>query len=247
MEPIAIADRIVAAIGWKATYDANLRNLGREGAIREAQRAVALTQQASHSKDMPRVWRQKGIARLAMIFTSDAASTFGLSAYDFVRQLRSGQKMKAFSTLVGLTLTAMLMKAATDGPGDDETPYEEEQGWREWMASAFSEQALSSMPLIGKDLMLLYDKMTGKYTGTQYSALVTPFEKAMRAAKILSKDDIEEDEMWKASEYALEALSLGGLMPLPVVGGRRVRQSLDLWLDEDNGWKAARRMVGMSR
>jgi hypothetical protein len=245
MEPIAIMDRWVAAIGWKATYDANLKALGKEGAIREAQRAVALTQQASHSKDMPRVWRQKGLARLAMIFTSDAASTFGMTAYDLARQLRSGQMTKAFATLLGLTMSAMLMKAATDGPGDDETPYEEEQGWLAWTASAVSEQAISSTPLIGKDAMLLYDSLRGKYTGTQYSALVTPLEKAMRAAKILNKNNIEEDEMWRASGYALEALSLGGLMPLPVTGMRRTARSLGLWMDEDDGWKAARTMVGM--
>jgi hypothetical protein len=87
-EPTAITDRVVAAIGWKATYYANLKNLGKDGAIREAQRAVALTQQAAHAKDMPRIWRQHGLARLAMIFTSDAASTFGMTAYDFVRNIK---------------------------------------------------------------------------------------------------------------------------------------------------------------
>ena len=45
LEPISMMDRWVAAIGWKATYDANLSNLGHDGAVREAQRAVALTQQ----------------------------------------------------------------------------------------------------------------------------------------------------------------------------------------------------------
>jgi hypothetical protein len=182
-----------------------------------------------------------------MIFTSDAASTFGLTAYDFVRQLKNGQKMKAFSTLLGMTMAAMLMKAATDGPGDDETPYEEEQGWLAWMGSAVGEQAVASIPLVGKDLMLLYDNMTGRYRGTQYSALVTPFERALRAARILDKDRIEEGEMWKASGYALEALSLGGLMPLPVTGLRRTGRSLGLWLNDDDPVKAAWNMVGIRR
>jgi hypothetical protein len=247
MEPIAVMDRWVAAIGWKATYDANLKNLGKEGAIREAQRAVALTQQAPHQKDLPRIWRQKGIARLAMIFTSDAAQTFGMSAYDLVRFIRTRQGEKAFFTILGLTLTAILMKVVTDGPGDDEAPYEEEQGWLAWTRSAISEQAIASIPLVGKDAMLLYDGMAGKYRGTQYSALVTPFERALRAMRILNKDAIEEDEMWKASEYALEAMSLGGLLPLPMTALRRARRSIDLWMGEGDGFKAARNMVGMRR
>ena len=66
------------------------------------------------------MWRQNGFVRLAMVFTSDAAQTFGMTAYDLVQQLRSGKLGRAFSTLTALALTGILMKAASEGLPDDE-------------------------------------------------------------------------------------------------------------------------------
>ena len=244
MEPISVFDRWVAAIGWKATYDANLkRGLSREAAIREAQRAVALTQQTAHAKDAPAIWRQSGFVRLVMEFTSDAAQTFGLTVYDFAQQMRTGQLDKAMGTMLGLTLSAMLMKAATDGiPWDDDD--DEETSLLSWILSAFTEQAIESIPLIGKELMMLYDRLSGKYMGSQYSAIVAPIEKLARAAQILTKEDEDEDDAWKASFLALEGLSLLGIAPLPATGIKRVAQSSKLWLQEGEPMDAALNMIG---
>ena len=245
MEPISIMDRWVAAIGWKATYDANLaRGLSREASIREAQRAVALTQQTAHAKDAPRMWRQSGFARLAMVFTSDAAQTFGMTVYDFAQQMRSGQLTKAVGTLLALTLSAMLMKAAEEGIPWNEDDDDEETTGAGWVGSAFLEQSIESIPLVGKEAMMLYDQLAGKYRGTQYSAIVAPIEKAARAARIFSDEDRDEEDEWKATWYALEALSLSGVAPLPVTGMKRVAQSSRLWLQDGEPLDAALNMIG---
>jgi hypothetical protein len=245
MEPISMMDRWVAAIGWRATYDANLENLGKEGAIREAQRAVALTQQTAHAKDAPSIWRQNGYVRLVMTFTSDMAQTFGMTVYDLAQQVRTKQGGRALATIFALTLSAMLMKAATDGPpgGDDEDEEEEGTGWGRWTAEAFAEQAIASIPLVGKELIALYDAVSGNYRGTQYSALVAPVERLARAARIMSKEELEDDDGWKITGYVLEALSLSGAAPMPYTAMKRAARSL-AYVDDGDPLGAALILVG---
>ena len=242
LAPIAMADRWVAAIGWKATYDANLKRLGHEGAVREAQRAVRLIQQPASAKDSARMWRQNGFVRLAMVFTSDAAQTFGMTAYDLVQQLRGGKIGKAFMTLTALAMTAILMKAASDGLPSDEDDEDED---RNWVLDAFTEQAIASIPLIGKEAMVLYDNLSGKYRGSQYSAIVAPIEKIARAYRLWTDEDSDEEDFRRATWLALEALSLSGAAPVPVTGVKRVVQSLEM--AEEDGTAAALNMVGIRR
>jgi hypothetical protein len=244
MQPISMMDRWVAAIGWRATYDANLKELGKEKAIREAQRAVALTQQTAHAKDSPAMWRQNGYVRLIMLFTADAAQTFGMTAYDFVQQVRTGQGRKVVATLTALTLTAMCMKAASDGLpwGDEDDDDDETSGWGQWTAEAVGEQAISSIPLVGKEAIALYDAVSGNYRGTQYSAIISPIEKLIRAAKIMTKEELEEGDGWKATDYALEALSLSGV-PVPYTAIKRAAQSL-VYLNDYDPLAAAFILVG---
>lgn len=242
LTPISIMDRWVAAIGWKATYDANLRRLGHEGAVREAQRAVRLTQQPASAKDAARMWRQNGFVRLSMIFTSDAAQTFGMTAYDLVQQLRSGKLVRAFSTLTALALTGILMKAASEGLPSDEDDEDED---RSWVLEAFMEQFISSIPLVGKEAMVLYDNLSGKRRGAQYSAFMTPIEKAARAWRLWTDEDSDEEDFRRATWLALEAFSLSGAAPLPVTGMRRIVQSMEM--AEEDGMAAALNMVGIRR
>lgn len=238
--PISIMDRWVAAIGWKATYDANFKRLGHSGAVHEAQRATRLTQQASSSKDQARMWRQSGFVRATMVFSSDAAQTFGMTAYDLAQQMRTGQMTKAMSTILALTMTAVLMQAASKGLPSDE---DDEESGASWLADAFLSQTIEAIPLVGKEIMLLYDRLSGQYRGSQYSAIVAPIEKIARAWKLWSDEDAEEGDDWKASGLAIEALSLTGIAPVPYTGVRRVMQSLSL--AGESGTAAALNMVGI--
>jgi hypothetical protein len=246
-EPITMMDRWVAAIGWKATYDANLKRLGQEGAARAAQRAVALTQQATTAKDTSRLWRESGMAKLSMVFTSDAAQTFGMTVYDLTQQIKTGRLDKALGTVLALAVTAVCVKALKDGipsgePDDDE---EDANGWMQWTRDAFTEQSIRAIPLVGNEAMTLYKNLEGQYKGTQYSAFVAPVERALRAAKIWTSDDEEKDEeeQARAAWFALEALSLGPVK-FPYMGVKRAVQSTNLWLNDDEPLAAALNMVG---
>lgn len=188
------------------------------------------------------MWRQNGFVRLSMIFTSDAAQTFGMTAYDLVQQLRSGKLVRAFSTLTALALTGILMKAASEGLPSDEDDEDED---RSWVLEAFMEQFISSIPLVGKEAMVLYDNLSGKRRGAQYSVLVAPVAKAIRALYLWTDEDSDEEDFRRATWLALEAFSLSGVAPLPVTGMRRIVQSMEM--AEEDGMSAALNMVGIRR
>ena len=175
-----------------------------------------------------------------MLFRS--AQTFGMTAYDLVQQLRSGKLGRAFSTLTALALTGILMKAASEGPPDDEDDEDED---RSWVLEAFTEQFISSIPLVGKEAMVLYDNLSGKRRGSQYSAFITPVEKVARAWRLWADEDSDKEDFRRATWLALEAFSLSGVAPLPVTGMRRIVQSLEL--AEEDGMTAALNLVGIRR
>jgi hypothetical protein len=164
--------------------------------------------------------------------------------------MRSGQVPKAVFGLLAMTLTAMWAKAIKDGipwgdvgDGDDE----EEQGWGAWTRDAFTKQSIESIPLVGKEAGVLYDRLRGEYRGDQYSAIAAPVERALRAVRLYMKDE-EDDEKTeeneaRASWFALEALSLSGV-PVPYTGVKRIIQSTHLWSDEGSSLGAALNMVG---
>lgn len=164
MKPIAAFDRSVALIGWLAAYRTQIkRGASQEAAVREAQRAVALTQQVPHIKDMPMAWQTNKFVRYLMMFTTDAAPQFGMSAYDFFQGLRDGgDRGTSVRTLLALTMTAILMKSLTDGGPDDP---DDPDRWFKWVLSALGEQTLENVPLFGKELASTVDQSRGGYGG----------------------------------------------------------------------------------
>ncbi|MBR1672552.1 MAG: hypothetical protein IJ702_06470, partial [Fretibacterium sp.] len=244
--PVSAMDRWVAAIGWTATYEANLaKGATQEHAIREAQRAVRLTQQAASAKDLPRMWRNGGVMKLMMMFTSDTAATLGMTAYDFAQQVSSGEwntTMKAFSTVLALAVTAAAMKAARDGVGGDDD--DEDGGLGSWMGSALTEEFISSLPLIGKEAMMFYEELSGKWHGTTYSAFMTPIVKLFKGIGLLTDEDEDEDAFWRASGMFLDAAALSGVAPVPATAIRRVVRSA-VMMGEDDAGNAVRNLLGM--
>ena len=226
MDIISEVDRVVAAIGWKATFDANMdRRRSVEESIREAQRAVLLTQQAAHAKDMPLVWRQRGMAKLIMIFTSEAAATLGMTTYDMVQAFRRDGlfSIHGFSTIIALTLSAGMFKLMTDGPPDDD----EDETWLEWFVSATAKQAVESIPIFGKSLMIAFDaEFLGNRQRTQYDAFTSPFANIFRSAREV-RDYITGDGEVDTERAIWSAVEAAGLMTgkLPVIGARRVYNS----------------------
>ncbi|KEJ91605.1 hypothetical protein [Synergistes jonesii] len=235
--PVSYMDRAVAAIGWKATYNSNIkRGLSHDQAVRAAQRAVLLTQQAPMIKDAPMIWRQSGLARLLMIFTSDAAPVLGMTVYDLAQSIKRGDHPASLCNVVALMTSAVLMKALVDGMPDDD----DDESWGEWVLSAFSRQALESIPLVGKELMSFWESFSGSgYKGTTYSAFVAPLSKLARGYDDMTAEDADEvspytgmSKFERGAWNAIEGISLL-TTPLPVVGARRLYQATQSAADGD--------------
>ncbi|WP_346688962.1 hypothetical protein [uncultured Cloacibacillus sp.] len=224
--PISYMDRVVAAIGWKATFDSNIKKkLSREQAIRAAQRAVLLTQQTPMLKDAPMIWRQSGLARLMMIFTSDAAPLLGMTAYDMAQAIKRGEHPEALRSIAACLICAVAMKAIVDGMPDDDN----DESWTAWVLSAFTKQTVESIPLVGKELMSFWESFSGQgYNGTTYSAFVAPLSKILKGYEDVTSEDPDEVSKYTGMTKfergiwnIVEGMSLI-TAPLPVVGAKRL-------------------------
>lgn len=237
MKPISFADRLVSSIGWWATYQSNLKNgLSKEAAVREAQRAVALTQQTPLAKDMPRLWNQQGVARLMMIFTSDMANTWGMTVYDLTHT-KDGKKV--LSTVTALAMTAALMGFAEGAPDDDDD-------WILWMMHRFADQQISAAPLVGKEIMSALNVFMGDgYNQATYSSLAAPFVKLMQGVGGMAAADSDKvygdgsTKFERSTFKALEGMSL--LTPFPFTAANRVRRIVRA----DDAGEAVRILFGM--
>ena len=224
--PISYMDRVVAAIGWKATFDSNIKKkLSREEAMRAAQRAVLLTQQTPMLKDAPMIWRQSGLARLMMIFTSDAAPLLGMTAYDMAQAIKRGEHPEALWNITACLVCAVAMKAIVDGMPDDDN----DESWTAWVLSAFTKQTVESIPLVGKELMSFWESFSGQgYNGTTYSAFVAPLSKILKGYEDVTSEDSDEVSKYTGMTKfergiwnIVEGMSLI-TAPLPVVGAKRL-------------------------
>ena len=232
---IGLADRAASAVVFKAVYDANIRKgLSHDDAVRQAQRVVLLTQPATHVKDKPLVWQQHGMARLAMMFTNDMAQTFGETVYDFVQSVRRGNKTEIVYRLTGLTLAAMFIKLVSSGlPDEPDDPQE----WGKWITSAFVENELAAVPVIGKGLVTLWDYKRSMF-GSQ-DPFIAPFAKLMQGVHGLWDDKNDNNE--RAVFNLIEGASLFAGFPSTAL--RRVWYASQE-LGHGNVLNAVKRAVG---
>ncbi|GHV34435.1 hypothetical protein FACS1894187_04970 [Synergistales bacterium] len=245
-------DRWVATIGWQATYAANIaRGLSYEAAVREAQRAVHLTQNATNVKDTPVAWRASGTIRLVMQFTGDTARMFGVTAYDLVQGVLSKEDnhiQKTMLRITALALIAMMSKALDRGlwRGNDDDE-DDPEGFPAWFADALGRQAVKSIPIVGSEAVMFYDRLTGaaKY-GTQYSAAMRPFAKAAEGVGLAFKGLGLEWEDGDASRMIfdfLDAAALTGAVSLPTTAIRRLVRG-GVLLNEGRPLDASLQMIG---
>ena len=212
MAPMMAFDRWTAAIGFLATYDANIeRGMSHRDALSEAQRAVNMTQNATSAKDKPLLWKQNSVIRLAMMFTGDAAKRLNIATYDMAQALRSDggwNKIKnTFAVATGLAMGALLVHAISVGtPFDDDT----EEEWDEWIGDAFAREAISTIPIIGNEALLAYERLMGKKRyGSVESVMFAPVSNVIK-----SLESFSEEDYGRAIWYATEALALTtGLVP----------------------------------
>jgi hypothetical protein len=229
---MAAMDRWAAAVGFLAVYDANIeRGQSHAKSVSEAQRAINMTQNATSAKDKPLLWKQSSFVRMAMMFTLDAAKRLNIATYDIARALEAkGGWNKAktlFSTAMGLALGALITKAIGEGtPFDDDTDEE----WGEWIADAFTSEALSLIPIIGNEAVMTYQRIIGKRrNGTVESVLFAPFRNAADSARKFGDDDYSA-MIW----YATEALALATGF-VPATGLKRAINSIVMLGDGEYG------------
>ena len=236
--PIGFMDRFTSCVVFKSVYDSNLRQgLSQNDAIKEAQRVVLLTQPPAHVKDKPLIWQQHGYARLAMMFTNSLSNIYGITMYDLTQAIRNGEVPRAFTTAIGLTLAAMYITALTSG-GPDEPDDPEE--WAKWTASAFTEQTINSIPLIGKEALALWDYRRGYFKND--SAFIAPFAKLAAGTRGLWDDKNDNDE--RAIWNLIEGSSL--LAPFPSTALHRL-YNVGEKLGEGEIGAALKRMVGINK
>ena len=214
-------DKWTAAVGFMATYNANIeRGASQAQAVSEATRAVSMTQNATHAKDKPLLWRQaqaNTLMRFAVMFTGDAAKRMNIAVYDLVQALRHPwtNRGKVLCYAFGLAFEALLVQAIRDGgPDDDET-------WAEWTAQAFAKDALNMIPLVGGEAVDFYErKVRGKYRSERRSILFSPFYEAyMLGANIKESEGVRA--LGNAMNFYAQAFSGSTGMPVPVVAIRR--------------------------
>lgn len=242
----AYQDRVTAAIGWKAVYDSEIkRGRSQKEAVQAAQRAVALTQQVPNLKDMPAFWRQSGLAKLMMIFSSNSVPLWGMTAYDMAQAIKRGDIPESFWTIMGLTAAAMGTAMVVSGPpsGDDDDT------WWNWFLSAMTEQTITSLPVIGKEIYAAYDELINKNRrGSTYSALVTPFVKSAQGVKRMTAEDsdtILQSGMSKFEAGAWQAAEGLGLLLgyMPVTMARRIRTAMS----SEDGWQAVQTLCAIRK
>ena len=128
----------------------------------------------------------------------------------------------------------MLIKLLTSGLPDDD----DDETFAQWVASAFTEQSINSIPLIGKELLTLWDSRRGYFKNN--SAFVAPFAKLTSGVQGLwdEKDDNDERAVWNVIE--------GGalLAPFPVTALKRLYY-IGKELGEGEMTNALKRLIGM--
>lgn len=145
LAPIEIVDRMLATIGWVATYDTGrARGMSHEAAVRYAQNAVLRTQSAARMKDLPQAYRNKNpFFKFFQIFTNQLNQQWNIVVNDLPTAVRNHQWLSAMGHVVGTALAILGVALVTDR----ELP----EDWKE-LAIWFAEGLASFVPFVGKSL-----------------------------------------------------------------------------------------------
>lgn len=241
-ELMGYMDKVVAAIGYKAVYDTNMKaGNSKAESMKRAQKAVLLTQQATMSKDAPMIWHKNSVARLAMMFTREQSGLFGMLAYDFPNAIRNKEHRMAFGIAIGYAMTAAMAHMLKNGPPDDD----EDESWAQWTSLALMEQTITSLPVIGKEI---FSAMEHTYAPNNMS-LARPFVligKGVGNTIVNAKEDIPIEE-WGTRDIlnVMEGLSLiFGKFPVSAI--RRVKNAY-LLMSEGEFINAMLSIIGNAR
>ena len=140
---IRIMDRLAVIIGWYAVYLKNLRPHGQARAIELASEATLRTQPTARVKDIPQIYRSNEALNIPLQFTRQLSQIYNMWTYDAPSDARNRNFVRTLYTVGGLAISALTIwsvvnKRLPESPED--------------VAEAFRDQALASVPVVGKSL-----------------------------------------------------------------------------------------------
>lgn len=240
LAPIGWIDQIIAAVVFKAVYNAQRKNgASHDKAVREGKHVVALTQSASHAKDATRLMREKGAMKFFTIFTSDLAQAWGCVVYDIPAALKNGGKQKALALIATFAITKLLEQMVRDGGPDEwDDPWE----WAKYVAASSTQNLLETVPLYGKVLSGAFDYAVH---GGQFRSTSIPLYEGIRVLTKGARGAFTAKDKEKAVFDLMDGVGLltGGV---PTVFIRRIWKIGEA-LSEGEYKEALKEAIGMRR
>jgi hypothetical protein len=145
MQGIYLFDTVARTIGWNAVYNKALADGKSEAeAIRLAQNATLRTQPAAAAKDLPELYATSEFAHWFTMFTNQLNQIYNIATYDVPSYIKNQQYGSAALASVGMATMALTIWMLTHKDVPDEP---------EDFMEAAGEQAINSVPLVGRAIM----------------------------------------------------------------------------------------------
>jgi hypothetical protein len=202
-------DKVSVVIGWKAVYDKVMAETkGDEAAaIKAADEATARTQPSARIQDIAEMYRSSEVMKWFTMFTSELNATFNRLAFDVPAALRNGMILQAMGDVVSMAMagTAIALASGAFAGDDDEKK-------KKNLALGIGSQFISSVPIIGSDLLSILSGKTYQAGGV----------KLIPSISFLTTipSNVAKEQWDKAVANLAEAAAF--TVGLPVAGPRRV-------------------------
>ncbi len=208
---ILAIDRAVRVIGINAVYNKAIRDgLSVAEATEKAVSVTLRTQPAAHPKDLARLYSTNELLNWFTMFTNQLNQIYNITTYDIPAAWRSGQYRQAIRQAMALGTMGLLVWMIRNGRLPEEL---------EEIVEAFTDQALSSVPLVGR---LAVSKLQG--WDPSAPAPLKAVGGIVSAGEALVEGDFE-----KAAQRAVEPAAV--LFGLPLQGGKDLYELYE-WFEE---------------
>ncbi|MDR3279971.1 MAG: hypothetical protein LBT23_05625 [Synergistaceae bacterium] len=201
MAPNSMIDRMVASIMFDSTYRSGLRlNMTSEEAADRAQRTVQRLMQPSDAMELPSLYKQGGLWRTLLLFSTEAMKNTNMFWYDFPRMILSGSYADGIRIFMTLFLSAVVLRALVNGipalgdaPDGDEGEDDEEM--LDFLFRAGIDGTVGQIPAIGGEIM---DAIEGNHYSDDHTVVTDPFWQIFNGAAKIAQGERDEDESPKA-------------------------------------------------
>lgn len=204
MEGIYLFDTVARTIGWNAVYQKMLSSgMSETEAIRQAQNTTLRTQPAAAAKDLAQVYASNEFFNWFTMFTNQLNQIYNITTYDIFASWKNAEYAKSGLAFTSISLAALFIYALSH----KKVPTTPED-----FADAASEQAINSIPVIGKSIM------TGKRMWGDNEPPVFKLPKA--SGKIAGK--IREGKDLTANDIDSLIEGIAVTTGIPYIGPKRV-------------------------